>query len=349
MRVIDDASVGPYERVVHAVDDPTGLRAIIALHSTALGPAIGGCRFHPYPNDASAVIDAMRLAEGMTLKAAAAGLDLGGGKAVIVGDPGRLKSPWLLRAFAKVVALFDGAYYTSEDVGTTVDDMELLRSYTPYVVGLRGGRMGGGGDPSPFTSGGVLAAMRGAWEEETGSPSLEGVRVVVIGVGKVGGGLARRLVSQGARVLVTDVDHARAAALGAEIGATVLDPEGAAFVPCDILAPCALGGLLTPAAVARLHCRWVVGAANNQLTSDSVARDLADRGIGYVPDFVANSGGLISVSEERNGWDAGRVGERVEAIGDLVREMVRDALPGETLLDVARRRAADRISLARTG
>ena len=175
----------------------------------------------------------MRLAEGMTLKAAAAGLDLGGGKAVIIGDPARLKSPWLLRAFAKAVARFDGAYYTSEDVGTTVEDMELLRSYTPYVVGLREGRLGGGGDPSPFTSGGVLAAMRGAWEEETGSPSLEGVRVVVIGVGKVGGGLARRLVAEGAQVLVTDVDHARAAALGMEIGSTVLDPEGAAFVPCE--------------------------------------------------------------------------------------------------------------------
>lgn len=349
MRVIDDAAVGPYERVVHAVDEPTGLRAIIALHSTTLGPAIGGCRFYPYASEASAAIDAMRLAEGMTLKSAAAGLDLGGGKAVIVGDPSRLKTPWLLRAFAKMVGLFGGAYYTAEDVGTTVEDMEVIRGFVPYVVGLREGRLGGAGDPSPFTSRGVLAAMRGAWEEETGSPSLEGAQVVVIGVGKVGGGLARRLAAEGARVLVADVDHARATALGAEIGAAVLDPEGAAFAPCDILAPCALGGLLTPARAARLQCRWVVGAANNQLTSDRVAGDLADRGIGYVPDFIANAGGLIAVAEELNGWDAERVTERVDAIRETVRELARDALPGETLLESARRRAAERIALARAG
>jgi leucine dehydrogenase len=348
MRVVDDAAVGPYERVVYAVDEPTGLRAIVALHSTSLGPAVGGCRFYPYASEASAAIDAMRLAEGMTMKAAAAGLDLGGGKAVIVGDPAALKTPWLLRAFAKVVSHLGGAYYTAEDVGTTVDDMETLRGFTPYVVGLREGRLGGGGDPSPFTSRGVLAAMRGAWEEETGG-SLQGAHVVVIGVGKVGGGLARRLVAEGAHVSVTDVDHGRAAALGAEIGAAVLDPEGAAFTPCDVLAPCALGGLLTTASVPKLRCRMVVGAANNQLASDSVANDLADRAIAYVPDFVANAGGLISVAEELNGWDEERVTERVDGIGDLVREMVREGLAGETLLDTARRRAADRIALARTG
>jgi leucine dehydrogenase len=344
MRVIDDVAVGPYERVVHAVDEPTGLRAVVALHSTALGPAIGGCRFWPYPSEASAVIDAMRLAEGMTMKAAAAGLDLGGGKAVIVGDPARIKTPWLLRAFAKVVSLFEGAYYTAEDVGTSVEDMEIVREYTPYVVGLREGRLGGGGDPSPLTSRGVLAAMRGAWEEATGSRSLEAVSVVVIGVGKVGGGLARRLAAEGARLMVSDVDRARAEALAGEIGAGVLDPEGAPFAPCDILAPCALGGLLTPASVAALNCRWVVGAANNQLASDAVAQDLADRGIGYVPDFVANAGGLISVAEELRGWDAARVGRRVDAIRETVRDLVRDALPGETLLAAARRRAMERIA-----
>lgn len=348
MRVVDDAAVGPYERVVYAVDEPTGLRAIVAVHSTSLGPAIGGCRFYPYASEASAAIDAMRLAEGMTMKAAAAGLDLGGGKSVIVGDPATLKSPWLLRAFAKVVNHLGGAYYTAEDVGTTVDDMETLHGFSPYVVGLREGRLGGGGDPSPFTSRGVLAAMRGAWEEETGA-TLEGAHVVVIGVGKVGGGLARRLVAEGVRVSVADVDHARAAALGAEIGASVLDPEGAAFVACDVLAPCALGGLLTTTNVRKLRCRMVVGAANNQLVSDAVARDLAERGIGYVPDFVANAGGLISVAEELNGWDEQRVTERVDGIGDLVREMMREGLPGETLLDTARRRATERIALARTG
>lgn len=346
MRIVDDVAVGPFERIVLAVDEPTQLRAVVALHSTTLGPAIGGCRFWPYADEASAVIDAMRLAEGMTMKAAAAGLELGGGKAVIIGDPATAKTPWLLRAFAKVVNHLEGRYYTAEDVGTTVADMEVLLEYSPYVVGLRQGRLGGGGDPSPFTSRGVHAAMRGAWSAETGSASLEGVRVVVLGVGKVGSGLARRLRMDGATVLVSDVDHARAVALALDIGATVLDPEGAPFVECDILAPCALGGLLTRHTARRLACRWVVGAANNQLASDAVADDLAQLGIGYVPDFVANAGGLISVSDELAGWDAERVTERVDALEGVVRDLVEDCVPGETPLVAARRRAARTIEAA---
>jgi glutamate dehydrogenase/leucine dehydrogenase len=345
MRVLDDAAVGPFERVVHAVDDDSGLRAIVAVHSTALGPAVGGTRFFPYADAASATIDALRLAEGMTLKAAAAGLSVGGGKAVIVGDPARLASPALWSAYAEVVNLLDGAYHTAEDVGTTVADMAALARDTPYVLGLPDGGCGWDGDPSPLTARGVVAAIRAAWEAETGDPTLEGVEVVVQGVGKVGAAVAARLAAERARLWLSDADPARAAAVASHTGAAVLEPEGALACPCDILAPCAMGGVLRPASVPRLRCRWIVGSANNQLSDDGVAGLLASRDIGYVPDFVANAGGLIAVSEQLNGWDVERVRDRVDRIGDVVRELIEGArAAGETPLDAAVRRARARLA-----
>jgi len=344
VRVVDDAAVGPYERVVHAEDEASGLRAIVAIHSTALGPAVGGTRFHPYASPGSAVIDALRLAEGMTLKAAAAGLALGGGKAVIVGDPAQLRSPALWRAYAEVVDLFGGAYLTAEDVGTTVADMSALRDHTPHVLGVPAACPGWDGDPSPFTARGVLAAMRAAWEDDTGARSLEGGRAVVLGVGKVGSALARLLAADGAQVWVSDVVPGRAEALAAQIGARALDPALAAAHPCDILAPCALGGALTPGSAGALRCRWVIGSANNQLSDDGVADLLAARGIGYVPDFVANAGGLMCVAEQMNGWDATRLGEQVDGIGETVAELIATArAEGETMLAAARRHAAGRL------
>ena len=347
MNIIDDAAVGPYERVVHAVDEASGLRAIVAVHSTALGPAVGGTRFFPYANDASAVIDVLRLAEGMTLKAAAAGLHLGGGKAVIIGEPARLRSPALWRAYAQVIDALEGSYYTAEDVGTTVADMEALRARTPYVLGLAESREGRDGDPSPFTARGVLAAIRAAWQAETGDRALEGVRVVVQGVGKVGGGLARRLAAERARVWVSDLDSARAQALASAIGAQTLAPGDALAHPCDVLAPCALGGVLNRVSVPTLRCRWVVGAANNQLSDDAVAERLRAAGIGYVPDFIVNAGGLISVSEELCGWDLERTGAAVDRIEDVVRELIESArVEGETILAASRRRALNRLAPA---
>jgi glutamate dehydrogenase/leucine dehydrogenase len=347
MKVIDDAAVGPYERVVHAEDPRSGLRAIVAVHSTALGPAVGGTRFHPYPCEASATIDALRLAEGMTLKAAAAGLDLGGGKAVILGDPERLRSPELWRAYAEVVSLFGGWYHTAEDVGTTPADMAALRAHTPYVLGLPGAPGGWDGDPSPYTARGVLAAMRAAWEHETGESGLAGARVVVEGVGKVGAALALLLAAEGAKVMVTDIRADRAVAVAARTGGRALDPAIALVQPCDILAPCAMGGGLTHASAPRLRCRWVVGSANNQLSDDGVAGDLRDLGIGYVPDFVANAGGLICVSQELDGWDPGRAAAAADRIGDVVRELIAAAdAGGGTLLEAAHRRAAERLAPA---
>ena len=347
MRIVEDAAVGPYERVVHAEDPRSGLRTIVAVHSTALGPAVGGTRFHPYASDACATIDVLRLAEGMSLKAAAAGLPIGGGKAVIVGDPARLRSPALWRAYAQVLDLLGGSYHTAEDVGTTVADMAALRVHTPYVLGLPDAAGRWDGDPSPYTARGVLTAMRAAWADETGAPTVAGARVVVQGAGKVGSALARMLVAEGARVRVSDLRAEWSVALAARIGAGALDPATALFQPCDILAPCAMGGVLTRESAERLRCRWVVGSANNQLSEDAVAEALRDRGIGYVPDFVANAGGLICVAQQLEGWDAGRVGAAVDRIGDVVRELIDGAhADGGTLLTAAHRRASERLAPA---
>jgi leucine dehydrogenase len=282
----------------------------------------------------------------MTLKAAAAGLPLGGGKAVILGDPERLRSPELWRAYAEVVALFGGRYRTAEDVGTTPADMAAVRAHTPFVLGLPG-EAGWDGDPSPYTARGVLAAMRAAWEDETGAPDLAGARVVVEGAGKVGGALALLLAAEGAQVMVADIRTERAVAVAARAGGRALDPAIALAQPCDILAPCAMGGGLTHESVAGLRCRWVIGSANNQLSEAGVAETLRDLGIGYVPDFVANAGGLICVAQELEGWDPVRAGAAADRIGDVVRELIASAdAGGGTLLEAANRRAAERLAPA---
>jgi leucine dehydrogenase len=348
MRILD-AAVGPFERVIWATDDDSGLRAIAAVHNTALGPALGGTRFYPYADEASAVIDVLRLADGMTLKSAAAGLDVGGGKAVIIGDPTQPKTDALLRAYARVLDLFQGSFFTGEDVGTTVEDMERLRKHTPHVLGVSE-RMGGGGDPSPFTAQGLVAAMRAAWEAETGRSSLAGAHIVIQGVGKVGAGVAERTASEGALVAVCDMAPGRGEALAERLGVGLVPTDVALAMPCDILAPCAMGGVISRHTVPALGCRWIVGAANNQLTDDGVADMLADRGIGYVPDFVANAGGVISVAQERHGWERGRVAAAVEGVGDTVRDLIEESrVEGETTLTCARRLAAERIALARHG
>jgi valine dehydrogenase (NAD+) len=346
MNVVE-AAVGPYERVVWATDAATGLKAVVAVHSTALGPALGGTRFFPYPDEASAMIDVLRLAEGMTLKAAAAGLHLGGGKAVIIADPATAKTPALFAAYAEVVDSLGGAYYTAEDVGTTVADMDLVRRGTPYVVGVSPD-LGGSGDPSPYTSRGVVAAMRAAWAAETGAPSLTGTRVAVQGAGKVGRGVARLVAAEGAEVLVTDVRPASLGTVCAQTGAEAVAPDRLLGAECDILCPCALGGVLSEKTVGRLHCRLVCGSANNQLATDDVADSLSARGIVYVPDFIANAGGLIAVADEIHGFDADRVTEAVDAIGDVVHDLLEEAREeGLTTLAAARRRAVRRLEGAR--
>ncbi|MGH9136063.1 MAG: Glu/Leu/Phe/Val dehydrogenase dimerization domain-containing protein, partial [Acidimicrobiales bacterium] len=281
---------------VHLHADPdTGLRSIVALHSTVLGPGLGGTRFRPYPDEREAVLDACRLAKGMTYKHAVCGTYQGGGKAVIIGDPLTLRTDKLIRAYARFVDSLGGRYITAEDSGTTQADMDLVRTITPYVTGISES-LGGSGDPSPATAYGVFCAMQAVAERLWGDTDLSGRHVVVLGVGKVGGTLARRLAYVGARLTLSDVRADEAAALARELGAQVAGPDDAVTNECDILSPCALGAVLSAESIPKLHCDAVCGAANNQLADDADAERLAGHGVLYAPDYVVNAGGVINIA-----------------------------------------------------
>lgn len=315
--VLEGMVAGGHELVAHGIDPSSGLMAIVAIHSTRLGPALGGTRFQRYPDEASALTDALRLSEGMTLKAAAAGLDLGGGKAVIVGDPA-LAGPDLWAAYGRMVDRLGGAYITAEDVGTTVADMVEVRRHTRWVTGLPIDQ-GGSGDPSPMTARGVRAAMTAAAEHLWGTADLGGRRVAIQGVGKVGSGLARLLAADGAEVVVADARTDVARSVADAAGATVADPDEVLFADVDIVAPCALGAVLSPTTIPRLRCAAVVGSANNQLAHEGDAKLLADAGILYAPDFVANAGGIINIASEIDGgYDAEAAARRVDGIHDTM-------------------------------
>lgn len=315
MKVFDAVAGEGHEQVVFGSDPVSGLRAIIAIHSTALGPALGGTRFYPYESEEEALTDVLRLSRGMTYKAAAAGLDLGGGKAVIIGDPRADKSERLFRAYGVLVDSLGGKYITAEDVGTTAADLTLIRRETRWALGLPVAE-GGSGDPSPVTARGLLAAARATATHLWGNGDLAGRKVVVQGVGKVGGAFVRLLVEARAEVVVTDahppaIDHAVET-----FGVKPVEPEDAFAVPCDIFSPCALGAVLNRDTIPKLGCEAVVGSANNQLASEADADLLAERGILYAPDFVVNAGGLINVYDELNGYSKSRALHRVDSIYD---------------------------------
>jgi glutamate dehydrogenase/leucine dehydrogenase len=306
-----------FEQVAFGYDATTGLRAIVALHSTVLGPGLGGTRFYPFPDEEAALIDVCRLAKGMTYKHACAGTAQGGGKAVIIGDPTRLRSDELILAYARFVDGLAGRYVTAEDVGTTQADMDLIRTVTPHVSGVSE-RLGGSGDPSPATALGVLWAMRAVAEHLWGDPSLEGRHVAIEGVGKVGGALADHLHEAGARLTVADVRPETAEAVAARTGAAVASPDVAHAVDCDIYAPCALGGALSASTIPDLRAAAVVGCANNQLATPQDAQRIADSGVLYAPDYVVNAGGVINIAEEKRGYDRDRADERIRGIHDTV-------------------------------
>lgn len=333
-----------HEMVVLGTDPETGLRAIVAIHSTALGPALGGTRMYPYPSEEEALRDALRLSEGMSLKSAAAGLDLGGGKAVIIGDPARDKTRALLREYGRLVHRLAGAYITAEDVGTTADDMLAVAETTGWVSGLPRS-VGGSGDPSPLTARGVVAAMRAVATHLWGSADLADRRVAIQGVGKVGAELARMLAEAGARLLVSDVDEEAARRIAAETGGSWLEPDAVMGAECDFLAPCALGGVLNDATIPTLGCAAVVGSANNQLAEHRHALMLAGRGILYAPDFVVNAGGVINISVEFgvNGYEPDVARCRVDAIESqmssiLVEAGARGITPTEAATEIAQER-----------
>jgi glutamate dehydrogenase/leucine dehydrogenase len=334
-----------HEQVVFVADAPAGLRAVIAVHSTALGPSLGGVRFRRYDRDVDALADALRLSEAMSLKASLAGLHQGGGKAVVQwDDPDRPRPAALLEALGRAIDDLGGRYLAAEDVGATTADMDALARVTPWVTGVDV-RAGGSGDPSPVTAFGVACAMRAAVQELDGEPTLEGRRVHVVGVGHVGAPLVDLLVDAGAVVSVSDVFTDRVDAVVARHGVAVHAPDRALDVACDVLAPCALGGMLDDSAIPRLRCRAVVGAANNQLGSDRAAEHLAAREVLFVPDFVASAGGIINIAEEFVGYDRARALEHAAGIEQTTTRVLRAArergvTPQRAAEDLARDRIA---------
>jgi len=300
VNTFDRIEAGDHEQVVFCHDRSTGLRAIVAIHSTALGPSLGGTRFYPYPTEDAALADALRLAEGMTYKAAMAGLDQGGGKAVIIGDPAADRTDELMLTYGRFVDSLSGRYVTAEDVGTTQADMDLIRQVTRYVTGTSEA-LGGSGDPSAATAYGVMWAMKALLFLSSGADDLNGSHVVVAGVGKVGSHLVGHLVEQGATVTIADVKDQAVDPVRARYDVAAVPADDAHRVPCDIYSPCGLGAALNTTTIPELRCWAVAGAANNQLASPSCGQQLADAGILYAPDFVVNAGGIINIASERAG------------------------------------------------
>jgi glutamate dehydrogenase/leucine dehydrogenase len=343
---LEGLSGSDHEDIVIARRARSGLRAIIAIHSTLLGASLGGARFYAYDDEAMALHDVLRLSRAMTEKAALAGLAQGGGKAVIVGDPGVMKTPALLRDFAAVVNSLDGRYITAEDVGTTQDDMDLIRETTPFVGGTSTSR-GGSGDPSPATALGVVIAMEAAAARRWGT-GLEGKTVLVFGAGKVGGDVIRLLAQRQAIVIASDVNDDKLVNASQSGATRIVDPSDALRTPADILCPCALGGLLTEEAVQDLHFEIIVGAANNQLAAPEVGDALATAGILYVPDFLANAGGIINIAEEANGYDPERAAKAVSRIGETTTEVLgRAEVRGITPVAAAEELVAQQLDRAR--
>lgn len=308
-------------------DAPTGAWIAIAIHSTRRGQAIGGTRWRAYPSVEEALFDVLRLSRGMTAKAAVAGMPSGGAKAVISGAGGL--SPRdreaLLERYAELIERLDGRFATGPDIGTVEADMDVIGRRTEHVF-CRTVAQGGSGSPSPWTALGVLAGIRASLRHATGAADLTGRRVVIQGAGEVGRALAGLLREAGARVLISDIDAARAAAVAASLGAEAIASDVALSTECDVLAPCAVGAILNPSTIPMLRCAVVAGSANNQLLSDADADALRQGGILYAPDFVINSGGLIrGVGAERLGWSDELIRERIEAIGDTLLEIYRRA------------------------
>ncbi len=313
MQVFERIDGEAYEQVVFCHDRATGLRAIIAIHSTRLGPALGGTRFYPYRSEDEALEDVLRLARGMTNKSAVAGLDLGGGKAVILGDPETLKSEALLRAYGRFVDSLGGRYITAEDVGTTQADMDLIRRETSAVTGVSRS-LGGSGDPSAATAYGVLHGMKAVAKWLWDSSDLAGRHVVVSGVGKVGHALVRHLVEERAQVTVADVSSAALERTAADFAVETAPADAAHKIECDIYSPCAMGKALSPTTIPELACAAVVGSANNQLADDSCVESLAQAGVLYAPDFVVNAGGVINIAEELRGYHRERAYANIRRI-----------------------------------
>lgn len=308
------------EQIVLCQDKASGLKAVIVIDNTVLGPALGGTRMWAYPSEEAAIMDAIRLAKGMTYKNAAAGLHLGGGKAVIIGDPKTDKSEALFRAFGRFVESLNGRYITAEDVGTTEQDMDFIALETDFVTGTSAAS-GSSGNPSPVTAYGVYRGMKAAAAEAFGTPSLKGKRVAVQGVGHVAFALCERLHEEGALLTVTDIDEEAVQRAVDTFGAERVAPDDIYSVEADIFSPCALGGILNDETIPQLKVRVIAGSANNQLAESRHGYALQEKGIVYAPDYVINSGGVINVADEMIGYQKERAMKKVNHIFEILEEI----------------------------
>ncbi|MHC5004447.1 MAG: Glu/Leu/Phe/Val dehydrogenase dimerization domain-containing protein [Planctomycetota bacterium] len=342
MQVFSELMQHDHEQVVFGYDAEAGLKAIIAIHNTALGPALGGTRMWPYATEGEALHDVLRLARGMTYKAALAGLNLGGGKAVIIGDPEKEKNEILFRAFGRLVDSLHGRYITAEDVGTSLVDMEWVRAETRYVTGVAESH-GGSGDPSPVTARGVLFGMKACVEKVTGSRSLHGRRVALQGAGHVGLHLIGMLHEEGAELIVCDPHPERTEHARERYGAHVVPPDAIYDVEADVFAPCALGAIINDDTIPRLRCRIIAGAANNQLADEDIhGPELQARGILYAPDYAINSGGLINVENELQGYDRQWALAQAEGIYGVIKAILEVSEEESIPTHVASNRIAER-------
>ncbi|MFQ6016568.1 MAG: Glu/Leu/Phe/Val dehydrogenase dimerization domain-containing protein [Kiloniellaceae bacterium] len=316
--MFDHPEFADHEQVVYGRDAGSGLKAIIAIHDTRRGPAVGGCRMWPYATEDEALTDALRLARGMTYKSALADLPYGGGKSVIIGDPHTMKSDDLFRAMGRFVESLGGRYIVAEDVGISVDDVEVMGRETRHVAGTRAG---GAGDPSPSTAYGVFMGIRAAVAHKLAKSSLEGIRVAVQGLGHVGYRLCRYLTGDGAKLTVTDIDRAEVERAAQDFDARVVQPDRIYGVEAEVFAPCALGAILNDETIPRLKAKIVAGSANNQLAEPRHGAELTRRGVLYAPDYVINAGGIIHISHEGPSYDKAEAVDHVARIHDTLREI----------------------------
>ncbi len=317
MTFFENPAMQAHESMHKYYDPKTGLKAIVAIHSTALGPSGGGCRMWQYDSEAAATRDALRLSRGMTYKNAMAGLPMGGGKAVIMADPAHPPSDDYFRAFGRFVESLGGRYITAEDVGVTIDNMRLVKQVTDFVAGLPGAEESAGGDPSPWTADGIFLGIRAAVKHRLGTDSLNHLRVAVQGVGKVGYDLCRQLHEAGASLIISDVNERSLSRAQAEFDAQIVTTEKILFEDVDVLSPCALGATLDEQSIPKIKASVIAGAANNQLATEEDGQRLFDRNILYAPDYVINGGGIISVSLEYMG---GKTASEVRAQIALIPE-----------------------------
>jgi leucine dehydrogenase len=345
MSVFELSDFDNHENIVFCHDSASGLKAIIAIHNTALGPAMGGCRMWPYPSEQEALTDVLRLSRGMSLKNALADLAHGGGKAVIIADPKTDKTEALFRALGRAINRLGGAYVTAEDVGTTSDDMAIVARETQFVSGLEG-EEGASGDPSAFTARGVFLGIQESVRFRLGRSSLEGVVVAVQGLGNVGGAVCKLLHDAGAKLIVTDIDPGALEFARKTFGATVVGTDEIFSQAADVFCPCALGGAINESTIVQLQAPVIAGSANNQLAEQRFADALVDLEILYAPDYVINAGGVINVAAEVDGaYDRARVMDRIDGIPVTLHKIFERAqLENKSPDDVAEKMALEKLS-----